>query len=1141
MASDENNIVGAEQGTELANAYLDLKQQYDELVRKNLAGVFRTTLQGRFVECNDSLAHILGYPDRQALMALHVDELYMDPADRQRFLNDLRERGQLTNYEAVLRHRNGRAVHVLENVSMHGSIDRPSTIVGTLIDITTFRQSELEQRSLLNSYRHLIDRVRDGILVVRHDRVLYANPAAEAIATDRRWLGDPFLERIHPEDREEVEKALNASLDGSASGIIDARVGNGQDNWRDMLFSAAGLLHEGLPAVQVTLQDIGMHRSLIHERSRARIAEEVNNILRQEIMEHRRTQEALKASRRFARSLVDSSLDAIIAVDQQGLITEFNPAAAIKFGYEPDEALGKRTLMLYASEAEYKRVQQEMNMHGAFAGEVQNVTRDGREFTSFLTSSRLYDEDGRLLGAMGVSRDITQARRDQEALKASRRFARSLVDSSLDMIMAADTHGRITEYNPAASLRFGYEVSEVLGKKTTMLYADEREFERVQNELNKQGAFAGEVENITKDGVRFTSFLAASRLYDEDGRSIGAMGVSRDITQAKRDQQALKVSEELYRDLFENATDLIQSLDTEGRFLYVNNAWKKALGYHEDELPAMNILDVVHPDDRAPFLAIRRRLFAGEAVGPYSVRFITKHGRTILVRGSSTVRQENGRPVASRGIFRDITEENNALEQVAEHLAKQRALFESSDHMFWTADRRLALTSFNRGYAEMIERLYGTKPELNKDLNQPRKRFASDTYHAFWESKYTEAFNGKAIRFETDLRDKDGDRVCNEIFLSPVFAADGTVEEVFGIGHEITEQKNAEDLVRDQAARLKAIFENSANMMIWTLDRDLRITSFNEHFRESNQRELGVEVRVGADLVELLKDRFADKRPATVMAKLKSALSGVPQQFESELRGAGRNIWTENFLNPITVNGVVTEISCLAYGITDKKEAEAKLLENLHEKEVLLKEVHHRVKNNLQIISSIFNLQKQYVDEHPRTLELLRDSQDRIRSMSFIHESLYQTKNFSHVDLATYIDGLSRNLMMSYSLSGKVELHKDLQPVELVLDQAIPCGLILNELISNALKHAFPAQESGSITLTLRAEGPHVEITVADSGPGLPPGFDVDRDANLGLQLVHTLIDQLDGHITALPSPGPDSTGAGYLLTFERTGTSKQL
>jgi two-component sensor histidine kinase len=167
-------------------------------------------------------------------------------------------------------------------------------------------------------------------------------------------------------------------------------------------------------------------------------------------------------------------------------------------------------------------------------------------------------------------------------------------------------------------------------------------------------------------------------------------------------------------------------------------------------------------------------------------------------------------------------------------------------------------------------------------------------------------------------------------------------------------------------------------------------------------------------------------------------------------------------------------------------------------------------------------------------LELLRDSQDRIRSMSFIHESLYQTKNFSHIDLADYIDGLSRNLMMSYSLSGKVRLDKDLEPVRLSLDQAIPCGLILNELISNALKHAFPGAAAGRIAITLRGEGERVSIGIADDGKGLPHDFDEERDANLGLQLVRTLIGQLDGHIERRPGTGENLRGAAYFITFDR-------
>lgn len=1016
MAEDHKPDVLAREGSELASAYLELKQRYDHLVRKNLAGVFRTTVQGRFVECNDAMARMLGYRDREALMAVRVQDIYVDHRDRERFIAELRERKQLTNYHAVLRHANGHEVYVLESVFINEPPDRPATIDGTVIDITAMHQAELEQRALLSNYRQLMDRVRDGILIVREDRVLYANPSAEALAPERKWLDAPFLERVHPDDQMTVREALDDLVEVPASGISDVRIEAGGGTWRDMLFSAAAMQFEGQPAAQVTLQDVGLHRSLVHERSRARIAEEVNEILRQEIAEHRRTQEALRQSRRFARSLVDSSLDTIIAVDQQGRITEFNPAAVIKFGYEADEVLGQKTSMLYANDEEFARVQREMNMHGAFAGEVMNVTRDGKVFTSFLASSRLYDEDGRLLGSMGVSRDITQS---------------------------------------------------------------------------------------------------------------------------KRDQEALRISEERYRDLFENATDLIQSVDADGVFQYANDTWCATLGYTKDELTSLRLQDVVHPEEMERYTIWRGKLLAGENPGPISTRFRTKSGRTILVQGNSTVRTVEGQAVATRSIFRDITAEQAAREEVKEHEAKLRALFESSEHMFWTVDRRIAITSFNRGYGDMIERLHGVRPEINTDPARPRRRFATDAYHDFWDSKYAEAFAGKAIRFETDTRDRDGERVCNEIFLSPVFEADGTVEEVFGIGHEITEQKLAEDLVREQAARLKAIFENSANMMIWTLDHDFRITSMNDHFQFSNQRALGIRFKLGDNFIDMLTGRVADKRHQPVVDKFSAALKGKPQQFEVELKNhAGRSLWVENFLNPITVDGEVVEISCQAFGITDKKESQRKLLDSLHEKEVLLKEVHHRVKNNLQIISSIFNLQKQYVDDHPRALELLRDSQDRIRSMSFIHESLYQTKNFSHVDLATYIDGLTRNLMMSYSLSGKVELDKDLQPVELVLDQAIPCGLILNELISNSLKHAFPDGMAGRIRIGLRAIDERVEITIEDNGPGLPADFDQQRDANLGLQLVETLIGQLDGRIERRTA-SDDKSGVAYFLTFGRTGFNK--
>mgnify|MGYP000084712765 FL=1 len=991
---------------ELAKAYLDLRRQYEDLVDRNMAGVFRTTLDGRFLECNASMARILGYPDRDALMRVNAVVLYLNEADRTEYLRELTDRGHLINHTIRLRHYSGRTVHVLENVYLDRTEEGITSIAGTLIDRSPQVQAELEQQALLDNYRRLVEHAPEGILIVQEGVVRYGNPAADLL------LGAPsagaiLADAVEPAQRSVLSGCLSdARRDGQGTPVeLDLVRADGSRS--RVLLSASRTFHEGAPAVQVHLRDAERMRATMHAGLRAQMAEEVNRVLRQEIMDHRRTQEELRRSRRFARSLVDSSLDMIIAVDEAGLITEFNPAAMVRFGYEAEEVLGRPARMLYAREEEHARIQAELNAHGAFAGEVHNIDHRGETFLTFLAASRLYDEQGSLLGSMGVSRDITHAKRDQEALRAS---------------------------------------------------------------------------------------------------------------------------EERYRDLFENATDLIQSVTPEGRFEYVNRAWREALGYTAEEVAHLMVWDVVHPDHREAFRAQFEEAFAGDPGGTITTVLLAKDGRRITVEGKRNVRRVDGRPVATRGIFRDVTREHEARGQVEKQEAKLRALFESSEHMFWSVDERIALTSFNQGYARMIERLYGTRPEVNRDGNIPRRRFASESYHAFWEEKYREAFTGRPLRFETELTDAQGRYVSNEVFLSPVFSADGRVREVFGVGHEITEQKLAERTVRDQAARLTAIFENSANMMVWTLDREFRITSLNDHFRESSAEAFGYTPRVGDAFLEHMLERVAPAERRSIRTHYEAAMKGKPRQFEVEMHDTdGRTRWVENFLNPIRVDGHVSEISCLAYGITDKKEAERQLIERLRENEVLLKEVHHRVKNNLQIISSILNLQTAYVGHDPRMLDLIRESQDRIRSMSFIHESLYQNKTFSSVDLSTYIDRLARNLVLSYSLSGKVELRTNLERVELVLDQAIPCGLILNELISNALKHGYPDGEAGVITIALSCRDGRVTVEVADDGIGLPQGFDAERDANLGLQLVATLSEQLDARLERHSGPG-----VRYFLTFDR-------
>ena len=233
--------------------------------------------------------------------------------------------------------------------------------------------------------------------------------------------------------------------------------------------------------------------------------------------------------------------------------------------------------------------------------------------------------------------------------------------------------------------------------------------------------------------------------------------------------------------------------------------------------------------------------------------------------------------------------------------------------------------------------------------------------------------------------------------------------------------------------------------------------------------------------------------------------------------------------NAVYENGKFKGSRDILRDITEKKITNDELRKSLNEKEVLLKEVHHRVKNNLQVISSILNLQTSYVEDK-KTLEILRESQNRVKSMSFIHENLYRTKDFNKIDFTEYIENLTKSMIHSYQYAeNNISLVLDLDPVFLSMDLSIPCGLIINELLSNSLKYAFP-EKTGIISISIKKTSfKRIEIIVEDNGIGYSKGLDSDNEGSLGMLLVRTLINQIDGKITLLKHKGTK-----YLITFDR-------
>lgn len=214
--------------------------------------------------------------------------------------------------------------------------------------------------------------------------------------------------------------------------------------------------------------------------------------------------------------------------------------------------------------------------------------------------------------------------------------------------------------------------------------------------------------------------------------------------------------------------------------------------------------------------------------------------------------------------------------------------------------------------------------------------------------------------------------------------------------------------------------------------------------------------------------------------------------------------------------------------IDERKRVEEQAKNSLKEKEILLREIHHRVKNNMQIISSLLNLQSQYVKDK-ESFEMFRESRNRILSMAFVHEKLYQSKDLTKIDFDDYIRSMTQHLLRTCSVDPRaVRLNINCSDIFLSIDMAVPCGLIINELISNAFKHAFPEGRKGEITIDFRPDADNrLTLVVSDTGIGLPKDIDISNSKTLGLQLIKDLVDQLGGTLN-IERDG----GATFRITF---------
>jgi PAS domain S-box-containing protein len=355
---------------------------------------------------------------------------------------------------------------------------------------------------------------------------------------------------------------------------------------------------------------------------------------------------------------------------------------------------------------------------------------------------------------------------------------------------------------------------------------------------------------------------------------------------------------------------------------------------------------------------------------------------------------------------------------------------------------------------------------------------------------------------ELSGRRKDGSEFPIEISLSPLRTDAGLL---------VISMVRDTSLRREAEAKFRGLLESAPDGIV-VVDQDGRIAIVNgavERMFGYSRDDL-----VGQPVELLVPERYRGHHS--------EYRNGYFQHPVTRPMGAGRLLTgrksdggefpVEISLSPLeTSEGRL--VTSIIRDVTDRRRAEEQLKASLREKEVLLKEIHHRVKNNLQITSSLLKLQSNYIRD-PDAQEMFDESQNRIRSMALVHEKLYQARDLSRVDFAEYAKSLAALLFRSYGVDRtRIELVLKTEELPLPIDVAVPCGLILNELVSNCLKHAFPPGSSGHVTIAIERGRDRAVIAVGDDGIGLPAGLVPERTDTLGLQLVHTLADQLHARL----------------------------
>jgi PAS domain S-box-containing protein len=996
--------------------------------------------------------------------------------------------------------------------------DETNTIVrsvGMVQDITERERAEEALKVSEEKYRDLVENINDVIYIVNKEgKVTYISPVIERSISGfsvEEILGTQFNENVYPEDLDRVNSAVERIMSGNNEAIeYRAFTKSGEVVWvRD---SCRPIIKDGnVEGFQGVLRDI-TDSKMAQEQTR------IQRDLGQSLIAQTDLGEAVAICIDTAINasgmdsggayLVDESTGDLNLIYSKGLSSEFIKAASHYDAESPNTQLvmsGKPSYVIYSElqlspNAENipeglralavipiiheKNVIGCLNIASHTTGEISIATRNTLESIASQVGSTIV----RL-----------QA---EEALRASEDRYRTISNLISDFVysISVEPDGtNISEWSTETLEKvIGMNHAELLdrGGWKNVIHPDDLPIVIERQQLLASGkSDVSEYRVISKDGdVHWVRDYANPIWNEKEGRIIRILGAAQDITKRKLVEEALRESEEKYRELVENIDEVIYRIDLDGEVNYVSPSIEPFIGYKPSEIMGRPLKEFIYGEDLERVMGNIRSILSGN-IRENEYRIVTKSGDIRWIHTSSKPIISDKGVTGLQGILSDITERKKAegqlqiLSSAVEQSANSIAILDKKGMVTYVNSKFIESSQLNK--EEVMGKHWGTfvspQSTLKQDINEIRDTVL--TKGEVWKGEISDVL-------------KDGKVIWRTSTLFPIKDEKGEIERTVYISEDITERKRAEKALIESKER----FLNLSDLLpeaVFEVDMKGTVTF-------ANKRAFEMFGYTEKDFKNGLTnmDMFPQKERKKLMGNIKRILGGenlgVNEYVAIKKDGIEFPVLIHS--NAIIQEGKPIGLRGIIVDITTRKKTET-------EREILFRELKHRVKNNLQLLSSMVDMQIMRSDD-PKLKSKLQETQSVIDTIALIYSRAYEGTEMAGLNLNIFIEELLNGLM-KFKTNNELIIDYTIlgDKIKLSTDTAIPMALIANELVFNSLKHAFKDRKTGKINIILKDEKDTITMTISDDGIGLDPKIDLDKPDSFGLKIVNNLTNQLSGTI----------------------------